>query len=96
MARKNVTRVFDAWVARRAAKGDSHGAIWTDGRTIYSYAMPIAVHMGGEQGGLMDPTDSPTVTTGIHRNTVAYLLAGTKLITVIMTARKVKEISQHV
>jgi hypothetical protein len=72
MSRKNVAKVVSKFVAAQAGKGDTHGAIWTDGDTIYSYAMPIATRIG--QMAVYVSEDSPTVTTTIHRNNVRELL----------------------
>lgn len=76
MARKNVSKVFDAWVAGKASTGSTnhHGSrtIWTDGKTIYSYAMPIAVRTGPTSA--IVSKDSPTVTTSCHLGGVRTLL----------------------
>ena len=40
--RKNMHKVIDAFMVRKAIKGDSKMTIWTDGDTIYSYSVPIA------------------------------------------------------
>jgi hypothetical protein len=76
MARKNVTKVFKAWIAGQAAngpKGRNGISVWTDGQTLYSYKMPIAVKMAPRSAFVSK--DSPSVTTSIHRNNVLYLLS---------------------
>ena len=45
--RENITKVIDCFKAGRPCKGDSKGTCSTDGKTIYSYAMPIAWKVPG-------------------------------------------------
>jgi hypothetical protein len=40
--RKNIRKVVDAFIAGKAASGDSKRTCHTDGVTLYSYAMPLA------------------------------------------------------
>lgn len=40
--RKNIERVIVAFLQGNARNGDSKHTCWTDGDTVYSYAMPIA------------------------------------------------------
>ena len=40
--RANVKKVINAFQQGKAAIGDSKRTIWTDGQTVYSYALPIA------------------------------------------------------
>lgn len=72
MARKNVEKVFKAWLAGHAARGPK-GTIWTDGQVIYSYRMPICVRDTLADLSATISKDSPTITTTIHRNQVRYL-----------------------
>lgn len=62
--RKNISKVIDAFMSRKPANGDSKRTCWTDGKTIYSYALPIARwesngHVGViPEGGLSRTTTS--------------------------------------
>lgn len=40
--RKNMRRALEAFEQRKPGKGDSKKTCWTDGDTLFSYAMPIA------------------------------------------------------
>jgi hypothetical protein len=48
--RQNIRKVLDAFAASKPAKGDSKATCWTDGDTIYSYALPIARRVPGRSG----------------------------------------------
>lgn len=72
MARKNVTKVFKSWVGMQSAKGPK-GSVSTDGTTIFSYRMPLAVRTGPKTAIVSN--SSPSVTTSCHLGGVRYLLA---------------------
>lgn len=40
--RRNIEKVLKAFDAGKAAQGDTKRTCWTDGKTVYSYRMPIA------------------------------------------------------
>lgn len=46
--RKNIATVIAAFREGRGAVGDSKRTCWTDGTTIFSYAMPIAARYAGD------------------------------------------------
>lgn len=52
--RKNMLKVLEAFKDGREAIGDSKRTCWTDGKTIWSYDMPIAQRLFNE-------TSPPTV-----------------------------------
>lgn len=89
MPRKNLKKVFSLWTANLAGNGDSKNTIWTDGTTIFSYAMPLMVRM---PSGIVlcKHGEAPTVTTSTQRNALAYLLSTNKIPFKEVTASDVK------
>jgi hypothetical protein len=60
--RKNIQKVLSAFNVRQSAAGDSKKTCWTDGTTLYSYAMPIAWWDAGKVK-VIAYTDAPSRTT---------------------------------
>lgn len=71
MARKNVSRVVKAFLNGDSDRGPN-GTVSTNGTTIFSYAMPIAVRTGPKT--VVVSADSPSVTTSCHIGQVRYTL----------------------
>lgn len=64
--RKNIEKVINAFRAGKPAIGDSKRTCWTDGKTLFSYRMPIARHAKHANRGrivLVRYSAAPTVTT---------------------------------
>lgn len=78
MARHNVTKVFDAWLDRKACSGGTNSSgnrtIWTDGQVIYSYNMPVVVRTFGRIWVAKADPGAYTKTTAQHRNGLAWLV----------------------
>lgn len=76
MSRKNVDKVVQRFMSGMSGYGPKNRGgdhtIWTDGVTIYSYRMPIAVKIGDR--AMLVSQESPTVTTTIHRNDTRSIL----------------------
>lgn len=70
--RQNMQRVIEAFKAGTAAVGDSKRTCWTDGTTVYSYAMPIAKRSANGSIAIVRYEDAPTNTT---RSQVRALVA---------------------
>ena len=73
MARANVTAVVEAWLA---GKAKSVGPVSTDGTTVRSYGMPIAVRVGNRIIIAKRGPSLYTKTTTQHLSSVRELLAG--------------------
>lgn len=61
--RRNISKVIEAFKAGKAATGDSKRTCWTDGETVYSYAMPIAKRSANGSIAIINYSDAPTATT---------------------------------
>lgn len=61
--RKNISKVIDLFNASKSGKGDSAGTCYTDGRTIFSYAMPIATRLACGSVVLVSYDSGPSRTT---------------------------------
>jgi len=66
--RANVRKVFRCWNDGKACSGDSKRTIWTDGKVIYSYNLPIRVVVDGYvyQRSPMDGGMSITTSTQVR------------------------------
>ena len=76
MARKNVTKVFEAFMAGKTSGnlGDSISCqVCETSKVIYSYRMPIAHSAFNRVVKLVDKAASPSVTTSGHINGVRAL-----------------------
>jgi hypothetical protein len=83
MARKNVSKVVDKFLGAQHGNGDSKRTIWTDGNTVYSYAMPIAHRANTLQGQwrffVVKRSESPSRTTSMHISQVGTMMAASTI-----------------
>lgn len=61
--RQNASKVIEGFKAGVAAVGDSKRTISTDGKTIFSYKMPIACRLPSGVIRVVSLSEAPSVTT---------------------------------
>lgn len=61
--RKNIQRVIAAFIAGKAASGDSKRTCWTNGTEVYSYALRIAWRLPSGAVHVIDPEGETRTTT---------------------------------
>ena len=61
--RKNISRVLEAF---KLGKPKSEPHLMTDGRTVFSYEMPIAARLPDGRIAVVDRGFSPSATTSAH------------------------------
>ncbi len=90
--RKNIETVIRAFLSGKPATGDSKRTCHTDGRILYSYAMPIASR--GAEGTIVAAESlSPSRTTTGQIRAVRYMVPGA--VVVESTATIVAYASEH-
>jgi hypothetical protein len=82
MARKNISKVIEAFKAGRSAKGDSKATCSTDGNEIYSYAMKIAERLPDGSIWIEEYSKAPSATTRSHIRACQFLLRAEPLVVV--------------
>lgn len=78
--KKNVARVVAAFLTRIAARDKT---IWTDGRILYSYEMPIAVWGDPTRLIVLGRGHAPTKTTAQHANQAAVAIYEYRMLKII-------------
>jgi hypothetical protein len=71
--RANIAKVIAAFKQGKSAIGDSRRTCWTDGKTIFSYAMPICWYDQGK-AVVVPYEDGPSRTTKMHIHACQYEL----------------------
>ncbi len=71
--RKNAEKVIKAFLEGKRAQGDSKKTIHTDGRVLYSYAMPIAAHTANGVE-LIEYERAPSATTRSQVRAASFLI----------------------